>query len=112
MAIQKILIVDDSPTERYYLTDILTRNGFTVASADSGEQALEKIKASGKSTIYTPTAAESNEWKKALMPVHKEMENRVGKATIEAAYKAADEIGAMEAVLETLRAVEAKERLL
>jgi twitching motility two-component system response regulator PilH len=45
MAIQKILIVDDSPTERYYLTDILTRNGFTVASADSGEQALEKIKA-------------------------------------------------------------------
>ncbi|MBC7857267.1 MAG: response regulator [Burkholderiaceae bacterium] len=45
MAIQKILIVDDSPTERYYLTDILTRNGFTVACADSGEQALEKIKA-------------------------------------------------------------------
>jgi len=45
MAIQKILIVDDSPTERYYLTDILTRNGFTVSSADSGEQALEKIKA-------------------------------------------------------------------
>ena len=26
----------------------------------------------------------------ALMPVHKEMESRVGKATVEAAYKAAD----------------------
>src|SRR5438046_8297453 len=35
--------------------------------------ALEKIKASSKTTIYTPTAAEINEWKKALMPVHKDM---------------------------------------
>lgn len=50
--------------------------------------ALEKIRASGKTTIYTPTAAELAEWKKAVMPVHKEMESRVGKATIEAAYKA------------------------
>jgi C4-dicarboxylate-binding protein DctP len=51
-------------------------------------QALDKIKAAGKTTIYTLTPAESAEWKKALMPVHKEMEARVGKATIEAAYKA------------------------
>ena len=55
----------------------------------AGDKALDKIKASGKSTVYTPTAAESNEWKKALMPVHKEMESRVGKATIEMVYKAA-----------------------
>ena len=45
MAIQKILIVDDSPTERYYLTDILVRNGFTVTTADNGEEALARIKA-------------------------------------------------------------------
>ena len=45
MAIQKILIVDDSPTERYYLTDILVRNGFTVTTAENGEEALAKIKA-------------------------------------------------------------------
>ena len=51
--------------------------------------ALDKIKASGKTTIYTPTTAEINEWKKAVMPVHKEMEARIGKATIETAYKAA-----------------------
>lgn len=44
MAIQRVLIVDDSPTERYYLTDILVRNGFSVSTADSGEQALEKIR--------------------------------------------------------------------
>jgi C4-dicarboxylate-binding protein DctP len=52
-------------------------------------QAMDKIKASGKSTVYTLTPAETAEWKKALMPVHQEMESRVGKATIEAAYKAA-----------------------
>ena len=45
MAIQKILIVDDSPTERYYLTDILVRNGFTVTTAENGEEALAKIRA-------------------------------------------------------------------
>jgi C4-dicarboxylate-binding protein DctP len=58
-------------------------------AATENVQALDKIKASGKTTIYTPTAAELAEWKKALMPVHKEMESRVGMATIEAAYKAA-----------------------
>ena len=45
MAIQKVLIVDDSPTERYYLTDILVKAGFSVSTADNGEDALTKIKA-------------------------------------------------------------------
>ena len=45
MAIQKILIVDDSPTERYFLTDILVKNGFSVSTAENGEDALAKIKA-------------------------------------------------------------------
>ncbi|MYM36764.1 response regulator [Duganella sp. FT50W] len=44
MAIQRILIVDDSPTERYYLSDILSKNGYTVTVAESGEEALVKIK--------------------------------------------------------------------
>lgn len=45
MAIQHILIVDDSPTERYYLTDILEKNGFQVTTAENGEAALAQIKA-------------------------------------------------------------------
>ena len=45
MAIHKILIVDDSPTERYYLTDILVKNGFSVSTADNGEDALVKMRA-------------------------------------------------------------------
>jgi len=45
VAIHKILIVDDSPTERYYLTDILVKNGFSVSTADNGEDALLKMRA-------------------------------------------------------------------
>jgi twitching motility two-component system response regulator PilH len=45
VAIHKILIVDDSPTERYYLTDILVKNGFAVSTADNGEEALVKMRA-------------------------------------------------------------------
>jgi C4-dicarboxylate-binding protein DctP len=59
-----------------------------IASTENAD-ALDKIKASGKTTIYTPTPTEIAEWKKALMPVHHEMEGRVGKATIDAVYQAA-----------------------
>lgn len=45
MAIQKILVVDDSPTERYFLSDILIKNGFSVSTAENGEEALLKVKA-------------------------------------------------------------------
>ena len=45
MPIQKVLVVDDSPTERYFLTDILIKNGFSVSTAESGEEALQKVKA-------------------------------------------------------------------
>ncbi len=44
MAIQRILIVDDSATERYFLSDILTRSGYSVSVAVDGEEALLKLK--------------------------------------------------------------------
>nr|WP_315210564.1 TRAP transporter substrate-binding protein [uncultured Albidiferax sp.] len=59
----------------------------TIAASENAA-ALDKIKASGKTTVYTPTPDELAEWKKALMPVHKAMESRIGKATIDAAYQA------------------------
>ena len=58
-------------------------------AATENAMALDKIRASGKTTIYALTPAQSNEWRKALMPVHKEMEERVGKPTIAAVYRAA-----------------------
>ena len=45
MAIKRILIVDDSPTERHYLSEILARGGFDVVTSDSGEDALQKARA-------------------------------------------------------------------
>jgi C4-dicarboxylate-binding protein DctP len=58
-------------------------------AATENAMALDRIKASGKTTVYTPSTAEIDEWRKALMPVHQEMAARVGQPTIDAVYKAA-----------------------
>jgi twitching motility two-component system response regulator PilH len=42
MSIRTILVVDDSPTERYFLTDILRRHGYEVLNANSGEEGVAK----------------------------------------------------------------------
>lgn len=42
MSIKKILIVDDSPTERHFLGELLTKNGFQVLSLESGEEAVAR----------------------------------------------------------------------
>jgi C4-dicarboxylate-binding protein DctP len=81
---------DGLPADLRSIVDGAMKEATEYANSNSvkdNAEALEKIKASGKTTIYVPTKAELNEWKKAVMPVHKEMESRVGKATIEAAYK-------------------------
>ena len=44
MAIRKILIVDDSPTERHVLNDMLTKFGYEVVASDNGEDAILKAK--------------------------------------------------------------------
>ena len=46
MPIKNVLVVDDSPTDRQFLTDLLTKNGFKVTTADSAEDALAKVKQS------------------------------------------------------------------
>jgi twitching motility two-component system response regulator PilH len=42
MPIKKILIVDDSPTERLALSEVLTGNGYQVITSESGEDAITK----------------------------------------------------------------------
>ena len=44
-SIRKILIVDDSATERHMLNDLLTKAGFDVVASDNGEDAIVKAKA-------------------------------------------------------------------
>ena len=42
MVISKILVVDDSSTDRFYLTEMLESAGYQVVSLESGEACLEK----------------------------------------------------------------------
>jgi twitching motility two-component system response regulator PilH len=44
MTIKNILVVDDSPTDRQHLTDLLSKNGYKVVTADSAEEGLNKVK--------------------------------------------------------------------
>ncbi len=43
MAINKILVVDDSKTELYHLTEVLGKRGYTVRTAENGEEALRRL---------------------------------------------------------------------
>jgi len=56
-------------------------------SEQENAQALEAIRKSGKTNIHVLTAAEKAEWRKALLPVRKEVEKRVGKEVLAAVDK-------------------------
>ena len=62
-------------------------------SQKDNDDALAKVKATGKTEIYTLTDAERAEWRKALLPVQKEMESRIGKETIDAVNREAAALG-------------------
>ena len=42
MPIKNILVVDDSPTDLKYLTDLLAKNGYQVVTAQNADEALAK----------------------------------------------------------------------
>lgn len=44
MAVKKIMVVDDSATERHVLGELLTKNGFQVVFVEDGETAVAKSK--------------------------------------------------------------------
>jgi twitching motility two-component system response regulator PilH len=45
MTISKILIVDDSPTEALFMSDLLGKKGFKVSVAGNSEQAMSRLEA-------------------------------------------------------------------
>ncbi len=57
------------------------------------DDALAAMKASGKTQFHQPTPAEMEAWRQAMLPVHKQMENRVGKDLIQSIYKVAEKYG-------------------
>jgi twitching motility two-component system response regulator PilH len=44
MTIKRILVVDDSATERHMLKDLLTKAGYDVVSSENGEDAIVKAR--------------------------------------------------------------------
>ncbi|HRF61784.1 MAG TPA: response regulator [Candidatus Competibacter sp.] len=52
MAINKILVVDDSPADLKNINDILSEAGFFVVTAANGKEAIEKAKAEKPSVIF------------------------------------------------------------
>ncbi|MGV3742096.1 MAG: TRAP transporter substrate-binding protein [Burkholderiaceae bacterium] len=51
---------------------------------EENAKALEAVRRSGKTTVHTLTPAEEAAWRASLLPVHQEMEARIGKETISA----------------------------
>jgi twitching motility two-component system response regulator PilH len=51
MPARKIMVVDDSATERWYIADLLVRSGYEVVTADSGADALAKVRLERPSLI-------------------------------------------------------------
>ena len=43
MPVKKILVVDDSKTELHFLSDLLGKHGYTVRTAENGEEAMRRM---------------------------------------------------------------------
>jgi C4-dicarboxylate-binding protein DctP len=54
---------------------------------EENDKAMAAVKATGKTEILTLTPDAKAAWKKALLPVHKEQESRIGKDIIQEVYK-------------------------
>jgi C4-dicarboxylate-binding protein DctP len=54
---------------------------------EENDTALEEVKKSGKTIVYTPTKEERTAFKKAMAPVHDKMADRIGKDLLNSIYK-------------------------
>ncbi|GAA4012604.1 TRAP transporter substrate-binding protein [Actimicrobium antarcticum] len=80
------------------------RTGLEVAMKDAtkyanaiaqqeNDKALEAVRKTGKTAVYVLNDKEKAEWRKALLPVQKDMESRIGKDLISAVGKEATALG-------------------
>jgi C4-dicarboxylate-binding protein DctP len=63
-----------------------TRYANQIAKVEN-DTALEAVKKSGKSELITLSADQRKAWKKAMLKVHEQMGDRVGKDLIKSIYK-------------------------
>jgi len=62
-------------------------------SLQDNEQSIAKVKASGRTNVYPLTPEEQTAWRKSLLPVHRQMEGRIGKPLIDSVYREAAALG-------------------
>ena len=59
---------------------------------EENDQSLAKVKAAGTTQVYSLPYRDRVVWQKALLPVHKEFEEKIGRDYIQAAYRIAAEV--------------------
>ncbi|MDP2432073.1 MAG: TRAP transporter substrate-binding protein [Pseudomonadota bacterium] len=59
---------------------------------EENDTALAKVKAAGTTQVYVLPYKDRVVWQQALLPVHKEFEEKIGRDMIQAAYRAAAEV--------------------
>ncbi|MDB5797877.1 MAG: DctP family transporter solute-binding subunit [Paucimonas sp.] len=69
-----------------------TRYTNAIAQTENA-QALDNIKKAGKTQVYVLNDKERAEWRKAMLPVRKEVESRVGKEVLQAVDKESAALG-------------------
>ncbi|MDR0441356.1 MAG: DctP family TRAP transporter solute-binding subunit [Candidatus Accumulibacter sp.] len=81
---------DGLPANIRYRLELAMREATAYANRiaqEENDKALARIRASGKTTVYTPTPAERAEFKQALIKTHQEMAPRIGKEIIDTIYR-------------------------
>ncbi|WP_424195124.1 TRAP transporter substrate-binding protein [Ampullimonas aquatilis] len=84
---------DSLPTDIRSTLEVAMKDSTVYANEiakKENEDALEAVRKSGKTQIITLTPQEKNEWKKALLKVHTQAEDRIPKETILEVYKETD----------------------
>ena len=61
MTIKKILLVDDSKTELHFLSDVLAKRGYSVRTAENGEEAMRRLGEIGPAGCSEEVALLQNE---------------------------------------------------
>jgi C4-dicarboxylate-binding protein DctP len=87
---------DDLPPDIRTILEAAMKDATRYANAiaqQENDDALAKVKATGKTDVYYLTDAEKAAWKQALMPVHKEMESRIGHDLIQSIYQESAALG-------------------
>ena len=88
---------DASPSDMRQTLEQAMRDATTYQfelSLKDQTDSLNKIKAANRAQVYELTNAEKAAWRAALLPVHKQMESRIGREWIDAVYKVAAAAGA------------------